>query len=95
MRMSWRELARKLLVWSDLKSEHRKKLDAIERENVSEEACLQAVVAAFLQGEGHHQPSWRILIHLLHNTGETDMAEKIKTNAERHQGKLVSVLRGR
>ena len=93
--MSWRELARWLLGWYNSISEHQKKLDAIERENVSEEACLQAVVAAFLRGEGLHQPSWRMLIHQLHEAGKTNVAEKIKTNAEPHQGEWVSVWRGR
>ena len=93
--MSWRKLARELLTWSDLSRDGRKKLDAIEHENVSDEARLQAVVAAFLLGEGPYQPSWRMLIHLLHNTGETNVAEKMKTNAEPHQGEWVSVWRGR
>ena len=93
--MSWRKLARELLTWSDLSRDGRKKLDAIEHENVSDNVRLQAVVAAFLRGEGPYQPSWRILIYLLHNTGETDVAEKIKTNAEPHQGEWVSVWRGR
>ena len=93
--MSWRELAEWLLGWYDLNGNGRKKLDAIERENVSEEAYLQAVVAAFLRGEGPYQPSWRRLINLLHEAEETNVAEKIKTNAEPHQGEWVSVWRGR
>ena len=95
VRLSWRELAGELLVWYDLNSDGRKKLDAIERENVSDESRLLAVVAAFIRGEGPFQPSWRMLIHRLHEAGETDLAERIKTNAERHQGEWVSVWRGR
>ena len=81
--------------WYDPYVEDQKKLDAIEREHVSDEARLQAVVAAFLQGKGPFQPSWRMLVHRLHKVGETDVAEKIKTNAEAHQGEWVSVWRGR
>ena len=95
VRLSWRELAGELLVWYDLNNDGRKKLDVIERENVSDEARLQAVVAAFLWGEGPFQPSWRMLIHRLHEAGETDVAENIKTNAEPHQGEWVSVWRRR
>ena len=64
----------------------RKKLDAIERQHTSDDARLKAVVEAFLLGEGHYQPSWRMLIHRLHTAGETSVAEKIKTNAEPQQG---------
>ena len=82
MRLSWRELARKLgLGYS--------KLDAIERQHTSDDARLQAVVEAFLLGKGLYQPSWRMLIHVLHEAGETSIAEKIKTNAEPHQGEWV------
>ena len=95
VKMSWRELARWLLCWYDSISEHRKKLDAIECENVSDEAQLQAVVAAFLRGKGRYQPSWRMLIHRLHCAGETNVAENIKTNAEPHQGEWVLVWNGR
>ena len=66
-------------------SEDQKKLDAIERQHTSDDARLKAVVEAFLLGEGHHRPSWRMLIHRLHKAGETSVAEKIKTNAEPHQ----------
>ena len=72
--------------WIDLHSNHRKKLDAIERQHTSNDARLKAVVEAFLLGEGRYQPSWRMLIKHLHVAGETHAAEKIKTNAEPHQG---------
>jgi hypothetical protein len=94
-RWSWRKLAGWLLGWYDYSYEDQKKLDAIEHGHVSDEARLKAVVEAFLLGEGHYQPSWRILIHRLHQIGETHVAEKIKTNAEPHQGEWVSVWRGR
>ena len=95
VRLSWRELARKLLGWHHYSSDDRKKLDAIRREHVSDETRLKAIVETFLLGEGRYQPSWRMLIHRLHYTGETSVAEKIKANAEPHQGEWVSVWRGR
>ena len=86
---SWRELAQWLLGWSDWRDEDEKKLDAIQRQHVSDEACLKAVVEAFLLGEGRYQPSWRMLIHQLHKAGESHLAEKIKANAEPQQGEWV------
>ena len=44
VRLSWRELAEELLGWYDLRSDDQKKLDAIERQHVSGEARLKAVV---------------------------------------------------
>jgi hypothetical protein len=95
VRLSWKELATELLNWYDSDSDDQKKLDAIERQHVSDEARLKAVVEAFLLGEGNYQPSWRRLIHLLHQAQQSHMAEKIKTNAEPHQGEWVLVWRGR
>ena len=95
MRVSWRELAEELMGWHDWYDKDRKKLDAIERQHTSDDARLKAVVEAFLLGEGLYQPSWRRLIHALHEAGETSVAEKIKTNAEPQQGEWVSVWRGR
>ena len=65
------------------------KLDAIKRQHVSDEACLKAVVEAFLLGKGHHQPSWRTVIYALHWVGESRLAEEIKTNAEPQQGECA------
>ena len=42
--------------WYDFDSENRKKLDAIKRQHIYDEACLKAVVEAFLLGEGEYQP---------------------------------------
>jgi hypothetical protein len=85
VKLSWRELAEWLM--SDYEgSGDRKKLDAIERQHISDEARLKAVVEAYLLREGHYRPSWRILIHQLHKARETHVAEKIKTNAEPQQG---------
>ena len=68
---------------------YEEKLDAIQRQHVSDEACLKAVVEVFLLGKGRYQPSWRRLIHSLHKAGESHLAEKIKTNAEPHRGEWV------
>ena len=81
---SWKELTGVLMGWYD--SDDEKKLDAIERQHTSDDVRLKAVVEAFLLGEGLYQPSWRMLIHALHEAGETSVAEKIKTNAEPLQG---------
>ena len=96
MRLNWRELAGWLMGWADYESyEGRKKLDAIECQHISDDARLKAMVEALLLGDGDYQPSWRMLIHRLHEAGETSVAEKIKTNAEPHQGEWVLVWRGR
>ena len=93
MRLSWRELAKWLLGWFDHNSWEQIKLDAIERQHISDEARLKAVVEAFLLGEGRrYRPSWRMLIHQLHQAGETNVAEKIKTNAEPHHGEWVCTI---
>ena len=62
------------------------KLDDIQCQYVSDEACLKAVVEEFLL---RYQPSWRRVIHALHGAGESHLAEKIKANAEPHQGVYV------
>ena len=78
---NWRGLGQRLVEYS--------KLDAIQHQHVSDDARLKAVLKAFLLGEGRHQPSWRSVIHALHLADESHLAEKIKTNAEPHQGEWV------
>ena len=90
-RLSWRRLAEELMGWYG-SDERNKKLDAFKYHHTSDDARLQAVVEAFLLGEGLYQPSWRMLIHRLYKAGETNMAEKIKTNAEPQQGEWVLVI---
>ena len=83
----------KTVMWRGLGTELgllHSKLSAIQRQHISGEARLKAVVEAFLLGEGY-QPSWRRLIHSLHKAGESQLAEKIKINAEPHQGEWVYV----
>jgi hypothetical protein len=90
VRLSWRGLAEKLMGWYDFNSDSRKKLDAIKLQYVSDSARQKAVVEAFLLGEGYYQPSWRRLIHRLHWAQQSDVAEKMKTNAEPQQGGWIS-----
>ena len=70
------------------------KLDAIQHHHILNDARLKAVVEGFLLGEGEHQPSWRRLIHALHEAEQSHLAEKIETNAEPQQGEWVLVWRG-
>ena len=92
MRLSWRELALWLMGWDDYRSDDRKKIDVIQHQHTSDEVRLEAVVEAFLLGEGKHRPSWRMLIHQLYKAGESHLAEEIKTNAEPHPGEWISVM---
>ena len=93
---SWKELAGELMGWFDYDwdKDGQMKLNAIQRQHVSDEACLKALVEAFLlrAREGKRQPSWRSVIHGLHEAGESQLAEKIKTNAEPHQGEWVEMI---
>ena len=68
------------------------KLDDIQRQHGSDEACLKAVVEAFLLGEGYYQPSWRRVIHALHRANESHLADQIKIYAEPVQGECVWVI---
>ena len=72
--------------WIDSEHYDKEKLDAIQCQHVSEEACLKALLESFLLGEGRYQPSWRNVIHALYDADENHLAEKIKTNAEPQQG---------
>ena len=65
------------------------KLDDIQRQHGSDEACLKAVVEAFLLGEGRYQPSWRRVFHALHGANESHLADQIKSYAEPVQGECV------
>ena len=67
------------------------KLDAITHQHDSE-ARLKAVIEAFLLGEGTYQPSWRRVIHVLHQTGESQVAHDIESYAEAMQGECEWVI---
>ena len=84
---NWRELAKHGLMNSS--SDDPKKLDAIQCQHISNEACLKAVIESFLLEEDECQPTWRRLIHTLHAIGESHLAEKTKNNAEPHQGERL------
>ena len=69
---------------------HGDELDTIPDEHGSdEEACLKAVIEAFLRGESLYQPSWRRMIHVLYHVvkaGETHIAQDIISYAEPVEG---------
>ena len=68
--------------WYSRDSEDQKQLHAIRRGYSSDEARIKAVVEAFLLGKGEYLPSWRRVIHALHQTHESHLAERIKAYAE-------------
>ena len=83
----WRRLGDDGFLLSD------SKLDAIRDQHGSdEEACLKAVIEAFLRGKGVYQPSWRRVIWVLYKAGENHIAHDIITYAEPVQGECVCVL---
>ena len=77
---NWREFGKWLL--RDIS-----KLDAIHHQHGHDvEACLKAVIEAFLLGEGHLQPSWREVIDALYTAGENHIAHDIIAYAEPVKG---------
>ena len=85
VRKNWRKLGNKLLFYD--------KVDAIERQHDSDEARLKAVIEAFLLGEGiYEQPSWRRVIHALHQAGESQVAHDIESYAEAVKGECECVI---
>ena len=75
----WRELGEWL---SFLNVE---KLDAIQRENTTDQDRLCAAVELWLKGEGR-PPSWRILVWSLDWAGELTVADPIRGFAEPPRG---------
>ena len=83
----WREFGYETLGHSP---STRDKLVAIHRQHESDkEACLKAVIEAFLRGEGVLQPSWRRVIGSLYKAGENHIAHDIIAYAEPVQGECV------
>ena len=80
---SWRKLGKRILLYSS------SKLDVIQHQHVSDEACLKAVIEDFLSGKSYlyQQPSWRALIWSLYRANEIQLAEHIRSFAEPVQGK--------
>ena len=71
------------------------KLDAIKDQHGSdEEACLKAVIEAFLCGEHYYEPSWRRVIWALYKAGENHIAHDSIAYAEPVQGECVTVCVG-
>ena len=66
-------------------------LDDIQEQHDSDEACLKALVEAFILGECDFQPSWRRVIHALLKADEIYLAEMIKINAEPQQGECMEL----
>ena len=83
----WRKFGLKLLDYSkeDL-------LDEIERQHVSTEARLKAVVELFLLGKGDCQPSWRAVIHALLLSNQYQYVPDIKSYAEAVEGECEWVI---
>ena len=63
-----------------------KKLNAIQRENTSDQDRLCAAVELWLKGEGHYPPSWRSLVWSLDKAGELTVADPIRGFAEPPRG---------
>ena len=50
---------------------------------------IKNVVEQFLQGNGHYQPSWRVVIFALDGAWETPIANRIRHYAEPVQGRYM------
>ena len=68
---------------------HESKLNVIQHQHRLNEVCLKAVIKAFLRGEGHYQPSWRVVIDALYWAGENHIAHDIIAYAEPVPGECV------
>ena len=79
---SWRTLSRHIYLYDS------SKLDDIQHQHVSDEACLKAVIEGFLSGKGYRykQLSWRAVIWSLYEANEIQLAEHIRSFAEQMQG---------
>ena len=69
---------------------------AIQRQHVSDEACLKAVIEDFLSGEGTciYKPSWRRVIWSLYKANEIQLAEHIRSFAEPVKGMERDIMDG-
>ena len=80
---SWRTLGQHIIYSFEL--------DGIQRQYVSDEARLKAVVEDFLSGKGlYRQPSWRTVIWSLYKANEIQLAEGIRSFAEPVQGTVAN-----
>ena len=79
---SWRTLGQHIIYPNEL--------DGIQRQYVSDEARLKAVVEDFLSGKGRwYKPSWRAVIWFLYKANEIQLAEHIRSFAEPVQGTVA------
>ena len=98
---NWRKLVKEL-VWAYDHDEPQKfiiqtnipnstDLDALQRQQGSDEECLKSVIEKFLQRKGcrHKQPSWRAVIWSLYLTNEIQLASHIKSYGEPLQGVCI------
>ena len=81
---NWSELGWWLLSFNS------KKLNAIQRENTTDQDRLRATVELWLKGEGR-PPSWRSLVYSLDCAGELTVADPIRGFAEPPQGESSNV----
>ena len=59
--INWRDLCRGFDI------DHNQVIDSLLRSspNATHKECIEAVIVAFLQGDGGYQPTWRAVIHAL------------------------------
>ena len=77
-------------IYSPLSSE----LDAIQRQHISDEACLKAVIEGFLSDKGCYKPSWRAVIWSLYEANEIQLAEHSRSFAEPVKGMERDIMDG-
>ena len=79
---SWRTLGQHICYYDSFM------LNDIQRQHVSNEACIKAVIEGFLSDKvyPYRQPSWRALIWSLYRSNEIQLAEHIRSFAEPVQG---------
>ena len=75
---NWRELGWWLFLYHE-------NLNAIQRENTTDQDRLRAAVEQWLKGEGL-PPSWRRLVYSLDHAGELTVADPIRGFAEPPRG---------
>ena len=82
---SWRTLGQHIMLYPS-------KLDDIQHQHVSDEACLKAVIEGFLSIK--EQPSWRKVIWSLYKANEIQLAEHIRSFAEPVKGMERDIIDG-
>ena len=91
-RVRWRTLAKHLVYGYDKDDDEYRiinnstDLDALQREHGSDEDCLKAVVSRFLLEKVWYRASWREVIWSLYMANEIQLADQIRSYAERLEG---------